>query len=129
MIELRNLSKRYGKAAALEDFSVTVQEPGIYCLLGRNGAGKTTLMKLLAGHIAATEGAALVNGRAVDTLAMPEEVFYVESAAAQFNVRLDELIRYAAVVNPAFDAPFAVELARRFKLDMNKRYKQLSFGM
>ncbi|MDR1540929.1 MAG: ATP-binding cassette domain-containing protein [Clostridiales bacterium] len=55
MIELQHVTKSYGKTEALLDFSFSVTEPGIYCLLGRNGAGKTTLMKLLAGHIPATE--------------------------------------------------------------------------
>jgi ABC-2 type transport system ATP-binding protein len=97
--------------------------------LGRNGAGKTTLLKLLAGHVAASGGVVAVNGKAVAPLAMPEEVHFVETGGAQFNMRLADLFKAAADVNPDFDAAFAAELAGRFDLDGAKRYKQLSFGM
>jgi len=129
MIELNNITKNYGRTVALRDFSIVIEQPSIYCLLGRNGAGKTTLMKLLAGHIAATSGEVSVNGKSVSTLSMPEEVHFVESGAAQFNVRLEELFRYAHAINFGFDRSFALEMAKRFKLDLNKRYAQLSFGM
>jgi ABC-2 type transport system ATP-binding protein len=129
MIAFKDVTKDYGKTVALKDFSLTIRENGIYCLLGRNGAGKTTMLKLLAGHIAATDGAVTVNGKGVSLLAMPEEVHFVESGAAQFNMRLTDLFNAAAGINPTFDIAFATELARRFHLDQSKRYKQLSFGM
>ena len=129
MIAFRNVTKRYGKTVALDNFSLTVGEPGIYCLLGRNGAGKTTLMKLVAGYIAATGGEVSVNGTSVGMLNMPDAVHFVESGAAQFNVRLTTLFHYAADINPAFDIDFALLMAKRFNLDLNKRYKHLSFGM
>ncbi|AEC01793.1 ATP-binding cassette domain-containing protein [Parasphaerochaeta coccoides] len=129
MIEFQNVTKLYGETVGLDDFSLSVSEPGVYCLLGRNGAGKTTLMKLLAGHIEATSGSVCVFGREVSLLHSPDSVHYMESGAAQFNVRLETLFKYARSVNPGFDAPFALRMAKRFKLDLRKRYKQLSFGM
>ncbi len=44
MIELKQVSKRYGQAAVLKNITLSLEKPGIYCLLGRNGAGKTTLL-------------------------------------------------------------------------------------
>jgi ABC-2 type transport system ATP-binding protein len=44
-------------------------------------------------------------------------------------VRLETLFNYARSVNPDFDVPFALRMAKRFKLDLRKRYNQLSFGM
>lgn len=129
MIELVSVTKNYGKTIAIDDFSLKVDQRGIYCLLGRNGAGKTTFLKLLAGHISATNGSVSVNGKTVSTLAMPNEVYFVESAAAHFNIRLNDLLKFAAEINPAFDISFADDLSRRFKLDRDKRYRQFSFGM
>jgi ABC-2 type transport system ATP-binding protein len=106
-----------------------VDEPGIHCLLGRNGAGKTTLMKLIAGHIDATEGSVSLDGVRVDTLAMPRLVHFVQSGSAQFNVKLHTLFKYAAYINPDFDMDLALESAKRFNLNTNKRYDKLSFGM
>jgi len=129
MIELKGVTKDYGKTVGIDDLSLAVDRPGIYCLLGRNGAGKTTFLKLIAGHIAATHGTVTVGGKNAGMLAMPEDVHFVESGAAQFNVRLSELFRYASGINPAFDLGFAEQMAKRFKLDLRKRFKQLSFGM
>ena len=129
MITFQGVTKQYGKTAALDNFSLTLNQPGIYCLLGRNGAGKTTLMRLAAGYIGATGGEVSVNGVTVGMLNMPDAVHFVESGAAQFNVRLGTLFRYAADINPAFDMDFALLMALRFNLDLNKRYKHLSFGM
>ena len=49
MIELRQVTKQYGQTAVLKNINLSIEEPGIYCLLGRNGAGKTTLLKSIAG--------------------------------------------------------------------------------
>ena len=129
MIEFHNATKYYGRTAALNNFSINIDKPGIYCLLGRNGAGKTTMLKILAGHIAATSGAVTVNGKTVGMLSMPDNVHFVETGAAQFNIRLTSLFDAAADINPAFDMDFAKEMARRFNLDTKKRFKHLSFGM
>jgi ABC-2 type transport system ATP-binding protein len=127
MIEFQNLSKNYGKIPALRDFSIIIEQPGIYCLLGRNGAGKTTLLKTLAGRIAATTGKVMVNRKAVGTLAMPEDAHFVEPAAPQFNIRLTSLFKAAGEINPLFDMDFALELARQFNLDTKKTIQTAFF--
>ncbi len=129
MIELMSVTKKYGKIVGIQDFSIQIEQPGIYCLLGRNGAGKTTLLKTLSGHIAATSGTISVNGKEVTSLAMPEDVHYVESNASQFNMKLDDLFHAAADLSKTFNLSYALDIAKRFQLDRKKRYKQLSFGM
>ncbi len=129
MIEFQGVTKYYGKTEALRDVSLTIGQHGIYCLLGRNGAGKTTLLKTLAGHIPATTGTVTVKGRLVSQLAMPDDLHFVETSGSQFNMRLEELIKAAAAINPMFDTASALEMASRFALDTKKRFNQLSFGM
>jgi len=129
MIEIKNVTKKYGSATAIDRISLNLPEQGIYCLLGRNGAGKTTFMKMLAGHIAATGGQILVDGKRVSTNKMPECVNYIESGSVQFNMRLSELIDTAAYLQDGFDRAFALEMAERFELDLRKRFNKLSFGM
>lgn len=51
MIEIKNLSKSYGKKAALLDVSLTVPQGEILGLFGENGAGKTTLLKCVLGYL------------------------------------------------------------------------------
>jgi len=55
-IEIKNLTKRYGKMTALEDFSLSVAEGSIYGFIGPNGAGKTTTLRMLAGLLEPTKG-------------------------------------------------------------------------
>jgi len=129
MIEFSNVTKRYGSITAIDDISLNISDQGIYCLLGRNGAGKTTLMKLLAGHIAVTQGSIFVGGKAVSTSRMPEDVNFIESGSVQFNMRVSELIDTAAQLQEDFDRDFALNMTERFELDTNKKFRQLSFGM
>lgn len=66
MIEVRGLTKTYGSFRAVDDVSFTVPEACVCGFLGPNGAGKSTTMKILAGYLAADEGACTVAGIRVD---------------------------------------------------------------
>ena len=129
MIEFTGVTKKYGGTTAIDSLSLKIPERGIYCLLGRNGAGKTTFMKLLAGHIAATGGKIILDGKTVSTGRMPECVNFIDSGSAQFNMRVSALIDAAADLQEGFDRDFAREMTRRFGLDTGKKFKSLSFGM
>ena len=129
MIEMSNVTKKYGGITAIDRISLKIPESGIYCLLGRNGAGKTTLMKMLAGHTATTEGRIFIDGKTVSPGKMPECVNYIESGSIQFNMRVSELIDTAAELQDDFDRDFALKMSERFGLSPKKRFKQLSFGM
>ena len=56
MIELKHVTKQYGQATVLKNITLSIDQPGIYCLLGRKGAGKTTLLKSIAGYQNITNG-------------------------------------------------------------------------
>lgn len=129
MIKVVNATKKFGNTTAIANISLNISENGIYCLLGRNGAGKTTLMKLLAGHIAATNGQITIDEKRVTPSHMPDCVNYIESGSEQFNIRVSQLIDTAAKLQEGFDRDFALEMAERFELNTKKKYKQLSFGM
>ena len=60
MIEVKNLTKRYGDHLALDDISFTVGDGEIVGFLGPNGAGKSTTMNIITGYLSSTEGAVLV---------------------------------------------------------------------
>src|SRR5213596_3378121 len=62
MIEIRNLTKRYGDFTAVDDLSLTVASGEIFGFLGPNGAGKTTTIRILAGLSLPTSGEVLING-------------------------------------------------------------------
>ncbi len=62
MIEVQDLTKRYGDLVAVKDLSFKVEAGRIWGLLGPNAAGKTTTMRILTGYLPATEGRATVAG-------------------------------------------------------------------
>ncbi len=69
MIEVQNLTKRYGAKLAVDRVSFKVNESEILGFLGPNGAGKTTTMNILTGYLSSTDGKALING--IDILEEP----------------------------------------------------------
>lgn len=129
MINLYGITKKYGQTTAIDRMTLDIFDTGIYCLLGRNGAGKTTLMKLIAGHMVSTEGKLKVDGQIVSTGRMPTCVNFIESNSVQFNMRVLDLINSAHSLQNGFDIDFAKKMAKKFGLNENKKYKQLSFGM
>lgn len=129
MIELKQVTKEYGQSAILKNITLTVAEPGIYCLLGRNGAGKTTLLKSIAGYQNITAGTIQVDGRTITTAALDTGVSYVENFARHFNLPVGKLLRIASEVNPSYDYEFALEMMERFELDGKKKFRHLSLGM
>ena len=62
MIEVKNLTKKYGNNLAVDDVSFKIRGGRIYGFLGPNGAGKSTTMNIIAGSLAATSGTVLING-------------------------------------------------------------------
>ena len=71
MIEVKNLTKKYGELTAVDDLSFTIEKGKIYGLLGPNGAGKSTTMNMITGCLSMTSGSVTVNGH--DILKSPEK--------------------------------------------------------
>ena len=113
MIEVRNLTKRYGSHLAVDHLNFTVGEGKIYGFLGPNGAGKSTTMNIMTGYLGATEGQVLINGH--DILKEPEE--------AKKNIGyLPELPPLYMEMTVAEYLKFAAELK---KIPKNKREAQI----
>ncbi len=72
MIEIQNLTKRYGQITAVKDLSFNVKKGEILGFLGPNGAGKSTTMNIITGYIPSSKGTVKVGG--YDILEEPKEV-------------------------------------------------------
>lgn len=129
MIELKQVTKQYGQATVLKNITLSIEDPGIYCLLGRNGAGKTTLLKSIAGYQNITSGSIQVDGKAITTSTLDTGVSYIENFAKHFNLPVQKLLRIASEVNPNYDYDFAAEMMDRFELEGKKKFRHLSLGM
>ena len=71
MIEVKNLSKKYGSHVAVNDVSFTINDGEILGFLGPNGAGKSTTMNIVTGYLSATSGSVAIDG--YDILENPNE--------------------------------------------------------
>ena len=99
VIEVKNLTKRYGDHTAVDHLSFQVEEGQIYGFLGPNGAGKSTTMNMITGYIASTEGTVVINGH--DILEEPEEAkkdigYLPEQPPLYMDMTVIEYLRLAA---------------------------------
>jgi len=129
-IEVNHLTKNYGSTCALDDVSLKFEENKIYGLLGRNGAGKSTLLNIMANRIFADSGAVIIDGESAvenDTalgklFLMSEKTYYPE------KMKIKTIFKWTKSFYPSFDEEYAVKLAERFELNLNKTVKSLSTG-
>ena len=79
MIELQNVTKKFGSFTAVDDITLTVGKGEFYGFLGPNGAGKTTTIKMIAGLFTPTHGSILIDGHDVakEPLRAKEAIAYV----------------------------------------------------
>ncbi len=101
MIEVKHVTKKYGKAVAVEDISFSIKEGEIVGLLGPNGAGKSTTMNMLTGFIEQTEGDIIIDG--YDMLKKPKkakkEIGYMpEGVPLYTDLTVREFVQYMAEI-------------------------------
>ena len=99
MIEVKNLTKKYGNVIALDDISFTINDGEIVGFLGPNGAGKTTTMNIIAGYIEQTDGTVIING--FDTIkkskkAKKEIGYMPEGTTLYTDLTIKEFVTYMA---------------------------------
>ena len=101
MIELKNVTKKYGKVVAVDDMSFSIDEGEIVGLLGPNGAGKSTTMNMITGFIEQTSGEILIDG--YDILRKPKkakkEIGYMpEGVPLYTDLTVKEFVTYMAEI-------------------------------
>ncbi len=129
-IEIKYVSKRFGKTEALKNVSLVLEPDKIYGLLGRNGAGKTTLINIITNKIFADTGEVNIDGEtAVENDRAQAKIYCMtEKNVHPWEMRVKEGFKWAHEFNPQFDLEYAQILAGKFKLDTAKKIKHLSSG-
>ncbi len=139
MIEVKNLTKKYGDNIAVDNLSFTVEKGKIYGFLGPNGAGKTTTMNMITGCLAATEGQILIDGHDIfeepvlakkhigylpelppvyQDMTPYEYLRFVAEAKRIPRNEIDEQVQYAMTVTQLHD------VKNRLIANLSKGYKQ-----
>ena len=131
VIEIKNLTKYYGKSRGIVDVSFNVEEGEIFGFIGPNGAGKSTTIRTLLSLIYPTSGSATIFGKdcikfapeiAKEVGYLPSEVFYYD------KMKVIDLLKYAASFYKKDCSKRIKELAEIMDLDLKKRIDDLSFG-
>ncbi len=131
MLEVKSLTKQFGKFTALQDISLTVNESSVYGLVGYNGAGKTTLLKNISGIYKPEKGEVLFDGENIfDNALKKEEIFFMPDdlhfgAYANMKKMADFYNGYYS----RFSYDTFNKLTEAFGLDPTKRINGFSKGM
>ena len=131
IVQVNNLTRRFGKHYALNDVSIEIPRGCVFGLVGENGAGKTTLIKHLLGLLVPTSGSVRVFGRnpVADPPGVLARVGYLsEDRDLPDWMKLWELIRYTRAFYPGWDDALADEYIHTFGLDLNAKVGSLSRG-
>lgn len=131
VLQVRELTKSYGKFNAVDRISFTVEENRIYGLLGRNGAGKTTVMSMITAQLFPTSGELTVFGEEPyeNSRVLNRVCFIKESQKYPETFRIRDVLATAAMLYPNWDPEFAAALTEDFRLPVKRKMKKLSRGM
>lgn len=131
MIEIQNVTKKFGDFVAIKDLSFNVGESSIYGLVGYNGAGKTTLLKTVCGVYKANGGQIIVEGENIfnnekvkkDLFYVPDDLYFKKFAT------MKKMADFYNGFYPKFSYESFYKLAEAFGLDVNKHINGFSKGM
>lgn len=132
IVDVKNLSREFGKTKALDGVDFQASRGKVYGLVGANGAGKTTLIKHLLGLLRAKSGSVRIFGE--DPVRNPEGVlkhigYLSEDRDIPSWMSITELMRYTNAYYSGWDQSYADELLNTFSLDPSKKITALSRGM
>jgi ABC-2 type transport system ATP-binding protein len=131
IIEIRNLSRRYGKLDAVNSLSLTVRAGKCYGFFGRNGAGKTTTIKCLLNLLRPDSGSARVFGLdpQKNEVAVKSRLAYVPDMVAFYPwMTVRDTLEYLASFRKHWNGGIETDLISRFHLDPKQKTSHLSKG-
>src|SRR6202789_2030593 len=131
VIEIKNLTRRYGKTDAVNGLSLNVRAGKCYGFFGRNGAGKTTTIKCLLNQLRPSSGSVHVVGLDPqrDEVAVKSRLAYVPDMVAFYPwMTVRETLAYFASFRKHWNRDIENDLLRRFQLDDGKKTGSLSKG-
>ena len=131
MLELKNVTKTFGKFKAIDDLTMTVPQGAVYGLVGPNGAGKSTAIRLMTGVYRPDHGKITMEGLPVyenpniknRICSIPDEIFFFPSAS------LEEMHKYYRGLYPQFDDDLFQRLYDVFQLPSKGQMRRFSKGM
>ena len=132
MIEIKNLTKKYGKKTALENISLKIPSSNIIAVAGPNGSGKTTLIKSILGLVKFSSGSISIDGTDISVdISYRNKIGYMPQIARYpENLTVNEIISLICRIRQQFDKDLLKNLIAKFKLEpyLDFQLKNLSGG-
>lgn len=128
LIEIKNLSKTYGKKQALNNINLKIESGKIYGLLGPNGSGKTTLIKVINNLLTPTSGEVLIKGQKPGIESKKIISYLPERTYLNMNFKVKELLNYFEDFYENFDKEKAEQLLKKLNIELEDKLKTMSKG-
>jgi ABC-2 type transport system ATP-binding protein len=129
LIQVKNISKKFGRQQALNNISIDVERGHIIGLLGPNGSGKSTFLNCLAGLQHLSAGEILVNNISTRNPLVKGQLSYMPVADIfQKHWTVKETIGYFKLLFTDFDAEKCLRLLNEMDISIKQSFKQMSSG-
>ncbi len=131
ILEIKNLTKSYGKSRGVEDINLSIEEGTIYGFIGPNGAGKSTTIKCIMNLINKNFGEIKIFDEVCDgsNYVLKEYIGYLPSEMHLYDeLKVRDMIAYSASFYKKDCNKRVNELVKRLNVDMNKKISELSLG-
>lgn len=128
LIEIKNLSKIFGRHYALKDISLDIESGKIIGLLGSNGSGKTTLIKLINDLIVPSKGEILIKGEKPGVNSKKIVSYLPERTYLNFDMKVKEALTFFEDFYEDFDRNKAESLLKDLDINENDKLKTMSKG-
>lgn len=130
VLELKGLTKRFGRTVAADDVSFELREGEIFGFIGPNGAGKSTTLRMIIGALTPDSGEILMDGTPISkNRHYRQNIAYVPGDVNLWgNLTGEEVIRFFMKVRGYSDMERKDRLVERFRLDTKKKCKAYSKG-
>lgn len=129
ILELKNVSKKFGDKEILNDINFKLTENKIVGLLGQNGSGKTTIFKLINDLLTPTTGEILVCGKPIGIESKKQISYLPERTYFDKYTSVEEALKFFETFYDNFDRPKAERLLKDLGLDKTQSMEKMSKGM
>lgn len=128
MIEVKDLTKRFGRKEVLQGVSFTANKGEITCLIGVNGVGKTTVLNTIMALTPYNSGEILINGEKINKETYEKITFIPDTMTMLSQMKISEAMQFMDDFYMSWNKERAKEMLDFFKLSENDRIADLSKG-